>query len=74
MLVSMVNTGSLVNNIRNRETGYEAGFTVSDLSFRVDKSIEWFRRIRVESDIRISNRSRPSMKGEIDYRSLIIDL
>ena len=42
----MVNTGGLVNNTRNRETCFDAGFTVSDFSFRVIKSIAWFRRIR----------------------------
>ena len=65
MLVSMVNTSGPVNKTRSRETCVEAGFTVSDISFRVIDSIAWFRRIRLESDIRISNRSRPKTKSEI---------
>ena len=48
MLVSMVNTGRHVNITRNRETRFEAGFTVSDFSFKVIKSrwIAWFQRER----------------------------
>ena len=46
LLVSMVNTSGLVNNTRNRETGFPAGFMVSDFSFRVIKSMPWFRLIR----------------------------
>ena len=33
----MVDTIGLVNNIRNHETCFEAGFTVSDSSFNVVK-------------------------------------
>ena len=61
----MVSTSRPVNKTRNRETCVEAGFTVSDISFRVIDSIAWFRRNRLESDIRISNRSRPKTKSEI---------
>ena len=43
----MINTSGLVSNTRNRETCFEAGFTVSYFSFRVIKSIAWFRRIRL---------------------------
>ena len=62
MLVSMVNNICLVNNTRKNnpaswlphankeyyyyETCLETGITVSDSSFRVIKSIAWFRRIR----------------------------
>ena len=46
MLASAVDTGGLVNNTRNRETCFEASFTVSDFSFRVIRSIARFRRIR----------------------------
>ena len=44
----MVNTGGLVSITQNRETGFEAGFTGSDFSFRVIRSIARFRRIRRE--------------------------
>ena len=42
----MVNSSGPVNVSRNRETCIETGFTVSDFSFRVIKSIAWRRRIR----------------------------
>ena len=41
MLVSTVNTSGLVNETQNRKTYCEAGFTFSDFSFRVIKSIAW---------------------------------
>ena len=46
MILSMVNSGGLVNNTRNRETCFEAGFTVSDFSFSVIKSIALISAIR----------------------------
>ena len=56
----MVSTGGHVNNSRNRETCFEAGFTVSGFSFRVN---EINRLVSDESDVDsdnlISNRSRP---------------
>ena len=50
MLISMINTSGLVNNIQNRETCFEAGFMVSELSIR---SLG-FGESDVESDIQIS--------------------
>ena len=58
--LSTVNTSGLVNTIRNRETCFEADFTVSDFSFRIlsTRSLG-YGESEIESDIWISNRSRP---------------
>ena len=62
--IDTVNTGGLVNNIRNRETRFEAGFTVSEFSCRVSSNRSLgFGEFGFESDIRISNRSRPNIHG-----------
>ena len=55
MILSMVKTGDLVHNTRNRDTCFEAGFTVSDFSLRIIKSIAWFRRIRFRIHILIDH-------------------
>ena len=58
----MVNNSSLVNNTRNHETCFDAGFTVSDYSFgrsyQIDRLVS-ADPTDIECNIRISNRSRP---------------
>ena len=59
----------LENNTRHRENCLEAGFAVSDFSFRVieNRSLG-FGESDVESDIRISNRSRPMLINIFGHR------
>ena len=35
----MVNTSGLLNSTRNRETCFEIGFTVSDFTYKIDRSV-----------------------------------